>query len=61
VKKLLKASLLAWAGLIVFTAIADAGPQMDWQQTLVEARKEGRVVGSPESTWNSFRAEVQRM
>ena len=44
VKKLLVALLLAWVCLIVFAAIADTGPQRDWQQTVVEARKEGRVV-----------------
>jgi iron(III) transport system substrate-binding protein len=46
VKKLLVASLLVWMGLIVFPAIAITGPQRDWQQTLVEARKEGKVVVS---------------
>jgi len=46
VKRLLVATHLAWVGLIFITGIASAGPLRDWQQALVAARKEGKVVVS---------------
>jgi len=46
VKRLLVATHLAWAGLIFIAGIASAGPPRDWQQALVGARKEGKVVVS---------------
>ena len=46
VKRLLVATHLAWAGLIFIAGIASAGSLRDWQQALVGARKEGKVVVS---------------
>jgi len=45
-RRLLVATYLAWAGLILIAGIASAGPPRDWQQALGAARKEGKVVVS---------------